>query len=127
MASPDDDFFDDTEPKTRLSIPKVKSVVATKKPFVLKMMEGPGAPKEFSLDRDKLTIGRAPGLEISIPSEQLSRTHARLSRHGHSFSCVDLDSRNGLYLNSVKVHSAVLSSGDTLQLGDVIFVYTEGT
>ena len=38
----------------------------------------------------------------------------------------DLDSRNGVYLNGVKIHSAVLHGGDNLQLGSVVLVFHEG-
>jgi pSer/pThr/pTyr-binding forkhead associated (FHA) protein len=42
------------------------------------------------------------------------------------FTLVDLESRNGVYLNGVKVHSALLHDGDNIQLGTVVFVFHEG-
>jgi pSer/pThr/pTyr-binding forkhead associated (FHA) protein len=38
---------------------------------------------------------------------------------------VDNDSRNGVFLNGVKVHSAVLRDGDVIQVADSVFVYHE--
>jgi pSer/pThr/pTyr-binding forkhead associated (FHA) protein len=49
-----------------------------------------------------------------------------LTRNGPQFSCTDLDSANGVLLNGIKAHSAVLHEGDTLQIGDVVFVFREG-
>jgi pSer/pThr/pTyr-binding forkhead associated (FHA) protein len=52
--------------------------------------------------------------------------HARLQRLDDEYSVEDLDSRNGVFLNGLRVHSAVLRDGDQLQLGDAVFTYTEG-
>jgi pSer/pThr/pTyr-binding forkhead associated (FHA) protein len=38
---------------------------------------------------------------------------------------VDNDSHNGVILNGVKVHSAVLRDGDVIQAADNVFVYHE--
>ena len=43
------------------------------------------------------------------------------------YTLEDLESRNGIYLNGVAVHAAVLRDGDEVQLGDFIFAYQEGT
>jgi pSer/pThr/pTyr-binding forkhead associated (FHA) protein len=39
---------------------------------------------------------------------------------------VDLESANGVYLNGVRVHSAGLFEGDTIQIGDVLLMFREG-
>ena len=38
----------------------------------------------------------------------------------------DNDSHNGIFLNGVKIHSAVLRDGDVIQAADSTFVYYEG-
>ena len=38
----------------------------------------------------------------------------------------DLDSRNGVYLNGLRIHAVILRNGDVLQCGDVVFEYKEG-
>jgi pSer/pThr/pTyr-binding forkhead associated (FHA) protein len=37
----------------------------------------------------------------------------------------DNDSHNGVFLNGVKIHSAVLRDGDVVQVADSIFIYSE--
>ena len=37
----------------------------------------------------------------------------------------DFESRNGVFLNGIKVHSAILRDGDILQLADVVFDFYE--
>ena len=72
-----------------------------------------------------IVVGRSEG-QIRIASAELSRSHMRIARNGPEYVCTDLDSSNGIYLNGVKIHSAVLREGDHLQLGDVIFVFHAG-
>jgi pSer/pThr/pTyr-binding forkhead associated (FHA) protein len=49
-----------------------------------------------------------------------------LTRQGDEYIALDLGSRNGIYLNGIRIHSAVLREGDQLQLGEVILLYHEG-
>ena len=73
-----------------------------------------------------MVVGRSVQVHISIDSGLISRRHIVLKRAGPEYSCEDLNSSNGMFLNGVKVHSAVLRDGDTLQIGDVVFVFREG-
>lgn len=106
--------------------PAISAVPRPKKPFLLEQVAGPGAPRSFTLDLDETVLGRSVSANISIESSGISRKHAAVRRAGPEFSVTDLDSANGIYLNGVKTHSAILREGDTLQLGDVVFVFHEG-
>jgi hypothetical protein len=105
----------------------VASVRRPGKPFVLQLVRGPGAPREFVLDIDEMVVGRSLQAHISVDSHLISRRHIVLKKHGPEYVCCDLDSKNGMFLNGVKVHSAVLREGDTIQIGDVVLVYNEGS
>lgn len=96
-------------------------------PSALQMVTGPGAPKTYELYRDEVVVGRAIDADIPVNSTDLSRKHVVLRRTGgNQWTVIDLESRNGVYLNGVKVHSALLHDGDNLQLGTVVFVFHEG-
>ncbi len=69
---------------------------------------------------------RSNNADIQIESKSLSREHMRLVRDEDGYACKDMGSRNGFFLNGLKIHSAVLRDGDTLQLCDVVFLYHEG-
>jgi predicted component of type VI protein secretion system len=97
-----------------------------KKPFLLEQVAGTGAPRSFTLELDESILGRSLSATISIESGGISRQHAALRRVGPEFSVTDLNSANGVYLNGVKTHSAILREGDTLQIGDAIFIFHEG-
>jgi hypothetical protein len=99
---------------------------AISRPCVLQQIRGPLAPQVIELDRDTLIVGRAEDVDIKVPSSALSRRHVRLERYQGSYRVIDLDSSNGVYLNEIRVHSAVLRDSDTLQLGNAVFIYHEG-
>ncbi len=67
--------------------------------------------------KDTLLIGRGPDCDIIIPSRQVSRHHARLSREGKQTVLEDLGSKNGTFCNGAPVHSVViLQEGDVIQI-----------
>lgn len=68
---------------------------------------------------DELTVGRAPGCAISLPTDTyVSTLHARIFRAGGEVKVEDLGSTNGTYLNRSKIGApAVLQRGDRLQVG----------
>ena len=118
---------DDEEPTVVGEMPVVPSVRQQRTPFVLQQIDGPGAPRDYVLDLDEIVIGRSNQAHISIESSMISRRHMVLQRSGPEYSVSDLNSSNGVYLNGIKAHSAVLREGDTLQIGDVVLVYREGS
>jgi pSer/pThr/pTyr-binding forkhead associated (FHA) protein len=104
----------------------VPSVRRTKRPFLLEQVQGPGAPREFVLELEEIVIGRSFQAHICIDSSLISRRHIAVRRNGPEYVLADLESKNGMFLNGVKVNSAVLRQGDTIQIGDVVLVYHEG-
>jgi pSer/pThr/pTyr-binding forkhead associated (FHA) protein len=105
------------------------SVVAgsarTQKVPTLEQVRGPGAPRRFALSIAETVVGRGMQANVAIDSALLSRRHVVFRRLGPELSMADLDSANGVYVNGVKAHSAVLHEGDTIQIGDVVFVLHE--
>lgn len=96
-------------------------------PSSLQMVTGPGAPRTYELFRDEVVVGRAIDADIPVNATDLSRRHMALRRNPQGqYSVMDLESRNGVYLNGVKVHAALLHEGDNLQLGTVVFIFHEG-
>jgi two-component system response regulator AtoC len=92
----------------------------------LEQIEGDGSPRTILLEGDEVVIGRAPDAQVRLTSGSISRQHAILRIRGTDCVIYDNDSHNGVFLNGVKVHSAVLRDGDALLLGDNEFIYGEG-
>ncbi len=96
-------------------------------PSILEMVQGPGAPRNYELHRTEYVVGRSIECDLPINSTDLSRKHVALRRMpSGQFNLVDLESRNGVYVNGVKIHSAVLHDGDSVQMGSILFVFHEG-
>ena len=91
----------------------------------LSEFENDGTQRAISLDREETVIGRAPDAHVRLTSKRASRQHAFLRVRGTDCVLVDNDSHNGVILNGVKVHSAVLHDGDVIQVADNVFVYHE--
>lgn len=94
--------------------------------IVLRQVEGPGAPRDHALTATEFIVGRSGKVDLCIDEPSLSRQHATFERKGSEYVVRDLDSRNGTFLNGVRIHSAVLRGGDSIQTGSAVFVYLEG-
>jgi pSer/pThr/pTyr-binding forkhead associated (FHA) protein len=92
----------------------------------LEQLEGDGGPRVFVLEGEEMLIGRAPEAQVRLTSKRASRLHALLRMRGTDCMLLDNDSHNGVFLNGVKVHSALLRDGDVIQVADSVFVYSEG-
>jgi hypothetical protein len=67
--------------------------------------------------RGSVLIGRDESCEISIPSRQVSRLHARLTSTSNGVLLEDLGSKNGTHLNGQFVEDPVLlKDGDSIQI-----------
>ena len=89
---------------------------------VLVMFRSDGDRRSFSLTRDITVIGRREDCDLRIPLGEVSRKHCRLVRDGDSLRLEDLGSSNGTYHNGQRVQEAILSPGDSIQVGPLVFV-----
>jgi pSer/pThr/pTyr-binding forkhead associated (FHA) protein len=66
------------------------------------------------------TLGRATGADFSVDGALVSRVHCRLvALPDGELEVRDLESTNGTFVNGKRVQTAVLQSGDRLQVGRV--------
>lgn len=105
---------------------KITPFIIGPMPFALQLVQGPGSPRTYTLTREEVVLGRSSEADIQVDSTDLSRKHLALRREHSQYTVFDLGSRNGVYLNGVRIHSAVLYEGDNLQLGSVVLVFHEG-
>ena len=96
---------------------------------MLVVQRGSKAGSRFALDKDVVTAGRHPDSDIFLDDITVSRRHAELRRvsDGTWLAC-DTGSLNGTYLNRERVDTAILKSGDELQIGKfkLVFLYGGG-
>jgi hypothetical protein len=92
----------------------------------LEQVEGKGAPRVIALEGEVVVMGRAAGAQVRLDSKGASLRHALLRPQGTDCALIDNDSRTGVFLNGVKIHSAVLRDGDVIRVAEAVFVYSEG-
>lgn len=82
-------------------------------------IRGSGPPELFPLDRDRTTIGRSEGNDVTLRDDRLvSHVHAVIESYGASYSLRDLGSSNGTFVNGQSlVGEQVLRPGDEIRLG----------
>ncbi|MFO0759995.1 MAG: ATP-binding protein [Byssovorax sp.] len=92
-----------------------------------KLRYHPGAPDErvFDLPAAQVVIGRDPSVAISIDDRSLSRQHATIEPEGGRFLLSDRGSKNGTFVNNVRVEIRLLHDGDTVRLGDVVLRFED--
>lgn len=89
--------------------------------FRLVVTQGPQPGQTFPLDKEIMNVGRDPGNEIVINHPQISRQHARLMRQGGLMVLEDLDSRNGTFVNGIRLATPhTLANGDVVGMGDSV-------
>lgn len=71
-----------------------------------------------------LTIGRAPSCDLCLPDGAMSRRHCRLEPDGDRWLVIDLDSRNGTFINGRRIQRHHLKDGDRIHIGDSVLVFT---
>jgi len=74
----------------------------------------------------ELVLGRDAGCAVQLSGSDVSRRHAALRRPSPDAraSIVDLDSRNGVFVNGRRVAEAALGPGDVVRLGGWVGVVT---
>jgi pSer/pThr/pTyr-binding forkhead associated (FHA) protein len=82
---------------------------------------------ERKLDKPVLTVGRLAGNDISVPSQRVSRLHAKIRWDKESGSWVieDAESLNGLTYQGNRVDQHSLSRGDRIYIAPTAVVQYE--
>lgn len=98
---------------------------------VLIAQTGKSNGTRWTLDREEIILGRSPECDYVIPDRQVSRQHARISKHYDGYRIEDLNSKNGTYVNGVSIKEpALLQDGDVIQIAlafKIIYVGSEAT
>jgi transcriptional regulator with GAF, ATPase, and Fis domain len=96
-----------------------REAIAPKRPGVLFVH-----PRELfvGFSSDVMSFGRGEDCSAVLPSEHVSRVHARVRRVGPVFVLSDAGSRNGTFKNGQRIEESALDPGDLIRIGDFIGV-----
>ncbi len=78
----------------------------------------------FELDETTVRLGRDSSSPIQLHDTEVSRQHAEIRRTQGSFTLSDLDSSNGTFVNGKRVRQHLLVSGDQIQIGKTLMLFT---
>jgi hypothetical protein len=81
--------------------------------------------KEYSIDKDSISIGRKHGNDIQLNDLTVSGRHSLITVMGDNTYVDDLGSTNGTLLNGARVAKSLLKHGDLIQVGNYQFTYFE--
>jgi len=81
--------------------------------------------QEVPLHGPAVTIGRAEGNQVRIDHPTVSGRHARVEGTPEGFVLTDLGSRNGTFVNGVRVPRAVLRPNDWISVGSYILTFKD--
>src|SRR5436190_15593934 len=88
------------------------------------VIQGRDQGRRFDLPATPLTIGRDVANQIQLRDQEASRRHAEFHGEDGQYEVVDLQSSNGTWINGKKVDRATLKTGDRLQIGRTLLLFT---
>ena len=96
------------------------------RPPVLAGTKGPTKGLEIELQQGDNDVGRDPELYLVIDDPSVSRLHARISVGAEGITLVDMRSSNGTFVNSKRIESRTIESGDLVRFGNLEFRLVHG-
>jgi signal transduction histidine kinase/pSer/pThr/pTyr-binding forkhead associated (FHA) protein len=89
------------------------------------VIRGRDTGQHYELLGSSTTLGRESTNQIQLHDTEVSRHHARVERGDDGqWTLVDLGSSNGSFINSARVTSQILASGDRVQLGSTLMIFS---
>ena len=85
------------------------------------VVAGGAEGSEFGIEREHLTMGRGPGVDLPFDDSSMSRQHAAIEFSNEGFSIRDLGSTNGTRVNGSEIQGAELKHGDRIEIGEHAF------
>lgn len=88
------------------------------------MYHGKIIERELNLN-SIINIGRSSKCDVQIDDEKISSRHCRLHLKVDRLELTDLDSKNGTYLNGIRIEQSEIFVGDEVKIGDTIITMQE--
>ncbi len=88
----------------------------------LRIIQGPGNGQVLPIPGGQpVTLGRSGASSYAFDDPLLSRKHCAVECRGDLCRIVDLQSRNGTFVNGQRVGAQLLRLGDRIKIGNVVF------
>jgi ABC-type multidrug transport system ATPase subunit len=83
--------------------------------------------RECVLDKPTLTVGRLASNDVQVPSQRVSRLHAKIRHQKGSWVIEDADSLNGLIYKGSRIDQHVLADGDRIHIAPSVILHFKAT
>lgn len=103
--------------KKRKEVRSVESLIVVK---------GTDQGTQFEISGKIVTIGRGAENSVKLQDLEVSRKHAEIRTTPLGRVIVDLNSSNGVFVNSVRTTEQVLTGGEQIQIGRTLLLYSPG-
>ncbi len=100
-----------------LVVPALPNPLGQRVPVLLTVGGPPTALGRAWRVSGDLLIGRAGEADLWLDEEGVSRKHAKVFTQGETIEVADLGSRNGTWVNGLRVSQATLKESDLIQIG----------
>lgn len=82
--------------------------------------------KEHTLNLgDIVSVGRSSSCQLRVDDERMSSHHCRFSLAYNRLEITDLDSKNGTYLNGIRIEASEIFLGDKIRVGKTVISVDE--
>jgi hypothetical protein len=91
----------------------------------LQVRTGVDAGAQLILDGRRVTAGRGTGCDLVVRDTTVSREHAAFVQRNGTWWVLDLGSTNGTRVNGLRAAEHPITTGDRIELGDVVVELVE--
>jgi len=88
------------------------------------VIRGADQGRRFDLSDPIIRLGRDASSTIQLHDTEVSRHHAEIRRTDAGHALADLNSSNGTFVNGRRIRQHQLASGDQVQMGGTLMLYT---
>lgn len=128
LVPPSPPVPDGDEHESRTMIFSPSSMPSVRSATRLVVLEGPVRGRQFSLGRDRTTIGRSIGCHVTVEADAVEYDHATVVRAGNGFQIEPSGAAAELYVNDDPVQgSRALTSGDVIRIGPARLRFESGS
>ncbi len=93
----------------------------------LLVLQGVDQGKRATIGPQTVSLGRGPQNTLRILDTEVSRNHAEILYADGTWTLHDLESSNGSFVNGQSIRSYALRTGDQLQIGRTIMLFSDST
>jgi two-component system, NtrC family, response regulator HydG len=89
----------------------------------LAAISGPLKGKKIIVSEQEWSIGRGEASHLHLDDKSASRNHCIIKIEGSQFKIIDLDSKNGTFVESIPIKEHDLKHGESIRIGDSVFIF----